>query len=248
MKKPSLLFIAAGLVLGGLVLTGCPSNNNPTAPNPPTATPTSTRTATPVNTPTVTVTSTPTASATSTATDTQTSTPTDTATVAPTDTPTSTPTPCATLGSAGDSNHVGSGSTCAALAAPFTLSTTVYAYQMEIYASNQPDNTGIYVGIYSDNAGAPGTLLASAGPTGLLTANSWNVIPINGLYLSAGNYWVAAASAGGSGSQWPFSEDGGVTTGLFYNGCTNSLPWPTSSNILTGQPVISLTVDYKSCN
>jgi|GEM_PF-5295196 len=53
-------------------------------------------------------------------------------------------------------------------------------------------SSNIRVAIYSDNAGAPGTILAQSGSVACVAG--WNVIPIAATALSAGNYWLASQS------------------------------------------------------
>ena len=57
-------------------------------------------------------------------------------------------------------------------------------------------NNNYEVGIYSDNAGAPGTLLATS-TQGTLSSSGWTSTPISGATLSPStNYWIAYMSNG----------------------------------------------------
>jgi hypothetical protein len=73
---------------------------------------------------------------------------------------------------------------------------------MSVYISTidpTPANDDYKLGIYTDNNGAPGALVASSAQ-GTLTANSWNTLPITASLTGNAYYWLAYINNGSAGS------------------------------------------------
>jgi O-glycosyl hydrolase len=129
-------------------------------------------------------------------------TPTPTGTPAPTPTPTPTPTPAPggllvgdqTVESGGDTNPAGD-----AEAFKYTATGTGAASTISLYVNTGNSATGLVAGIYNDNGGHPGTLLASGTATGLTSA-AWNTINLSpGTSITTGTtYWIAVLGTGGT--------------------------------------------------
>lgn len=71
-------------------------------------------------------------------------------------------------------------------------------------------NNKIKLALYSDNAGTPGTLLATA-TEGIITTG-WNTLPISATLSPATNYWLAFIMNGTSGSAGNLSYNNGGTS------------------------------------
>ena len=218
MKK---LHLTLALVLLGLsmaALTGCPptKNSTPTSPNPM---PTNTITDTPTITYTATLTGTPTLTATVTRTFTATLTPTTTATS--TSTPTVTSTATATSTATPCSGVFGSNSSYPSIGGnpdglffiriQASQTTSLVSLSMEISGG-----TTFQMGMYADNGGSPGSLLADTGPqadtTGLNKATlSTPLALVNGTY-----YWLAFHTDGNfygqAGGSYPLAINPSVPT------------------------------------
>jgi len=162
----------------------------PTPTSAPTRAPTPTPSATPTRTPTPTPTRTPTPSATPTRTPTPTPRPTVTPTATPVPTATPTPNPNSiTIGDTTVESADDNGNGNLLLAQKATLSQTATIQSLSFYVNALGGN--LRLGLYSDNAGAPGALIASTNeftPTSI----GWNtknvVSPVS---LLAGTYWLA---------------------------------------------------------
>ena len=61
---------------------------------------------------------------------------------------------------------------------------------LNVYLQNVKANTGVYVGLYTDSGGEPGTLLAQASRD-LSIGSGWYAFDIPDVSVSAGNYWLA---------------------------------------------------------
>jgi hypothetical protein len=111
-----------------------------------------------------------------------------TSAAAGTPTPTAVPTVCSNLGFSSISGGSGAKTNNFIEALSFTVSSSVTITSL----SMRIDTTGggnTVLGLYSDNSGAPGTLLAS----GVIndTVSSWNTVAVTPVAISAGNYWLA---------------------------------------------------------
>jgi hypothetical protein len=84
----------------------------------------------------------------------------------------------------GSSNHL-NGSKVTASNGGTISSMSVYVGGIDALSGNQ----SYQLAIYTDNAGKPGTLVASSA-TGTLTANSWNTLPIAATLQPNTSYWL----------------------------------------------------------
>jgi outer membrane protein assembly factor BamB len=74
-----------------------------------------------------------------------------------------------------------------------------------VYLDTTSTATRVYLGVYADNAGHPGTLLSQGSSTSL-TKGAWNTIPTTGATITAGTkYWIAIL---GTTSGTPVFRDG----------------------------------------
>ncbi len=80
---------------------------------------------------------------------------------------------------------------------PFTPSSGGYTNQASVYVGGNSAASGLVVGLYSDNGGAPGTLLAQASMASPVSG-AWNSLPFPIVPVSAGaRYWLAILGTGG---------------------------------------------------
>jgi outer membrane protein assembly factor BamB len=62
---------------------------------------------------------------------------------------------------------------------------------LSLYIDPSSTGTAVAIGLYSDSAGHPGTLIAQ-GSSSQLSPGGWNSIPVSGAMISAGTpYWIA---------------------------------------------------------
>lgn len=207
-----------------------------------TVSPTPTSSATPTGTATESVTSTETITDTiaNTSTATPTQTVTNTATTTPTLTTTSTATysTCAAAGLTTTAPATGgNGSTFFAVRVNIPVGSVVSKLQMFIksYSSGS-----IQLGLYSDNAGYPGTRLAMTNSISSITTGlaSWDVTsPIS---VTAGNYWVAYNCSGYA----EFASDNSTTQKFTFITYGYSMPdtFPSGGPVYDG--VFSLSAVY----
>jgi PKD repeat protein len=82
---------------------------------------------------------------------------------------------------------------------------TAKAYRQKADKAGKVTNLSVYVtsgstalvaGLYSDNNGRPGTLLAQ-GKLSSPKAGAWNAVPVPATAITAGTYWIAILSPGG---------------------------------------------------
>ncbi len=95
--------------------------------------------------------------------------------------------------------------------------------KMSYYIASGSTATNLSVGIYSDNNGKPGSLMAS-GSISAPVANSWNTITVTPAPLAAGTkYWMAVLGTGGTVK---FRDSTGSTYKAYTSSQTNltSLP------------------------
>ena len=75
------------------------------------------------------------------------------------------------------------------------------------------------VGVYTDNAGVPGTLVGSLGTyagNGLGTQDLYTLTPAAPIALAAStNYWVVASSASANGCAFGWTQSGSAPSGVF---------------------------------
>jgi hypothetical protein len=203
--------------------TGTPSPTPPRATV--TATPTPANTPTPTNTPAP---STATPSPTASSTPTRTATPTNTS-VPPT--PTHTPAPTSTPPSG---SPVLIGSNLIGDRQDYTIPGTANAFQLTatagtlntlaLYLDRTNTATTVVLGVYSDNGGAPGTLLTQ-GTITAPTNGAWNRVTVPPITLVAGgSYWlvVLAPQSGGTVQFWDKGSGGAAI--VSYQTTLTSLP------------------------
>ncbi len=223
----------------------------------PTATPMPTQTPSPTPTVTPTATSSPTATATATATPTgsndtptPTQTPTATATAHPTATATATSTATALLGYATVGGQTDSGDANFVNGSRFTSNATggtVTSMSVAIGQADAAPHNQYQLAIYSDNNGAPGTLLAHSS-TGTLTGNAWNTLPVSATLQPNTNYWLMYNTNGSNDAMNDLHYDTSGSVPYAYS--TASVPfgsWPTTfGQATTSTAAYSIYATYGS--
>lgn len=177
-------------------------------------------TATPANTATAT---TPTATSTATSTP-RTTTPTATSTSVSGGSTLGNTTVGSTLDS-GDANNM-NGSIFRTGSAPSTVeSMSVYVGPVSAAPNNQ-----YQLGIYADNNGVPGTLVASSA-TGTLTPNAWNTLPIKASLNSNTGYWLMYNTNGNNNMYYaPMGNPQAAWTGMSFGDWPQTFGQATMSN------------------
>jgi hypothetical protein len=75
---------------------------------------------------------------------------------------------------------------------------------MNVFVDNSSTATKLYIGLYTNAAGHPGTLLAQGSIT-TITRGTWNTVPVSTASISSGTtYWIAIL---GTSSGTPFFRD-----------------------------------------
>ena len=93
---------------------------------------------------------------------------------------------------------VGTAASGSADAFALTAGQTGTASSISVYLDGQNRATTLWIGLYSDGDGHPGSLLAS-GSTSSPDAGAWNTVPIAQTTVSAqSNYWIAVLGTGGT--------------------------------------------------
>jgi hypothetical protein len=181
-------------------------------PGAPTLTPTpmSTSTDTITVSPTFTVADTDTVTQTATESPVASATPTFTATI--TFTPGSTPVTCASPGYFGqDQPYTDLSFWTNISASKFTLTEEAYVNTIWIFVNNSGN---VQAGIYTDNSGSPGDLIASSAvqPVSQGSANGWAQVPMTDIRLVPGDYWIAIQTDGPAHpiSMWGKASAGSV--------------------------------------
>ncbi|MFC0532170.1 Ig-like domain-containing protein [Phytohabitans kaempferiae] len=100
-------------------------------------------------------------------------------------------------------------------------SMSVYVDQISSAPNNQFE-----VGIYTDSANKPGTLVAKS-VTGTLTANSWNTVAITADLTANDSYWLMYNTNGAAGNRNNMRYGGGGTS-TFSSSSTPFGTWPTT--------------------
>ncbi len=155
-----------------------------------------------------------------------------------------------TLESSSDSNAVGQAEAFQTIA-----STTGTLGSLTIYIDAQSTATQLYLGLYADNAGHPGTLLTQGSST-LLTTGAWNTITVPPTAITSGvTYWIAVLGTTGGKpffrdrSQGSCKSEGSSlstltalpatwTTGAVYSDCPLSAY---GSPAATNNPILAVT-------
>jgi hypothetical protein len=119
---------------------------------------------------------------------------------------------------AGSSDNDASGS---AEAFRFTATSAGSAQSISVYVDSDSNASGLVAGVYGDNGGHPGTLLAS-GSTSSPTAGEWNVVTLNSTanVLSGTTYWLAVL---GTGGQLNFRDSSPGTSSCSENSSADGL-------------------------
>lgn len=190
------------------------------AGGPPAATPT------PINTPTPTATNTP----------------------GPTPTPTNTPIPPRTFGNTSVGSATDSADANWLNGSRFVTGSTagtVVSMSVHVGAVDAFGNDRYALGIYTDSAGSPGTLVAHSA-SGMLTANSWNTIAVSATLTANTAYWLVYNTNATSASLNDMHyATGSGTLGFGTSGDTFGT-WPTSFGAsTTGSGTYSIYATYQ---
>jgi hypothetical protein len=110
---------------------------------------------------------------------------------------------------------------------------TVTSMSAHVGGIDASPNNQFQLGIYEDNNGVPGALIAHSG-SGTLTANTWNSLPISATLAGNTSYWLMYNSNGASPSNndMQFSV-GSAGQGAFSNATTNFGSWPANFGLAT---------------
>ena len=108
-------------------------------------------------------------------------------------------------------------------AQPITVQFADTLSSISVYLNNPASGT-IVLGLYTDSAGYPATLLASGSMTEV--PNSWNTVNLNAP-VSAGSYWLALDNS----NNLPINGDAATSTPYYLKAYTysGSLPNPLSA-------------------
>ncbi|MGZ6005539.1 MAG: putative Ig domain-containing protein, partial [Candidatus Saccharimonadales bacterium] len=123
----------------------------------------------------------------------------------------------------GDSNYL-NGSKVTTGSGGTISSMSVYMGGIDALSSNQ----SYQLAIYTDNAGKPGTLVASSA-TGTLTANSWNTLPISATLQPNTSYWLMYNTNGQTSAVNNMYYNNGTTgQGAYSSGAVTFGTWPST--------------------
>ena len=121
----------------------------------------------------------------------------------------------------GDSGFL-NGSFVVTTSAGTTVSASAYVGVIDSSTTNR----GYQIGIYTDNAGKPGTLVATSS-AGTLVANSWNTVPLAASLQAATKYWLIYNSNGRTSTvNNMFYDAAGANTGAFTTSSVTLGTWP----------------------
>jgi hypothetical protein len=98
------------------------------------------------------------------------------------------------------------------------------ASAMSVYMRAVATARSYQMAIYTDEAGVPGTLVASTA-TGTLTANAWNTLPIAATLSGNTAYWLMYNTNGDNNMAF---DTGAVNQGAWSSGATPFGAWPTA--------------------
>jgi hypothetical protein len=152
--------------------------------------------------------------------------------------------------SGSDNNDAGSSE-----AFPFTSSASGSTVAASVYVDSASAATGLVVGLYSDGAGAPGTLLGQASLSSP-SSGAWDTFAFPSVSISASTrYWLAVLGTGGRLNFRDDSTDGScqsVTSaaadltsmpssfsGVSWNTCNVSAYLSVADATLSGAPIVS---------
>jgi hypothetical protein len=121
----------------------------------------------------------------------------------------------------GDNNNL-NGSIVTAPSTGTVTSMSVYVGAIDSSASNQQ----YQVAIYTNNAGKPGTLVASS-VSGTLVANAWNTVALSAPLQAGTSYWLIYNTNGRSATVNDMKYDVGTAgVGVFSNTVVAMGTWP----------------------
>jgi hypothetical protein len=105
------------------------------------------------------------------------------------------------------------------------------ATHLSIYLDTGNQSSKVVVGIYTDNAGKPGTLLAQ-GTISVTTAAAWNTATIPATTITAGQkYWIALLSPPTKGTiRYRDASGGDAQTYPSTRRTTMPSPWSTAAH------------------
>ena len=109
-------------------------------------------------------------------------------------------------------------------------------------------STNIKMGVYTDNAGAAGTLVAISSPT-LVSSSGWAEFSFAGQVLEPGNYHIIAVSSvvGGAGWDMGSRSSGGLPAARIYTTFSYASPPTTAAapdNQYNNGLAVSITYTY----
>ena len=109
--------------------------------------------------------------------------------------------------------------------------------KLTVYVDATSTATSLTAGLYADNGGHPGTLLAQ-GSINAPVAGTWNDVTVTSVQVTSGsNYWIALLAPNGSSGTLRFRErGGGATAETSSQANLTSLPaaWSTGSSYNDG--------------
>jgi len=140
-------------------------------------------------------------------------------------TPSITPTICVSgiLGNTGGSSSQFSGGSTI-YASRYELLQDGTVYNMNVYIESAPPGSEIMVGIYTDAAGQPDSLVVPSWPQEV--SAGWNEIDIPTIFMAKGFYWLAVQ---GQTAVSIFYTPGGATDGVATSNIFGTLPDPFGS-------------------
>jgi hypothetical protein len=119
----------------------------------------------------------------------------------------------------------------------WTALTTGTSIEFEVYLDSTNMSSNIQVGLYADNSGDPGALLASASKTSGITNGGWNAVNVNTSVTAGTTYWLAAMSGDTHDLIVRQHSSGGCSPGTAISGTTGATtldsPWNTTGETST---------------
>lgn len=131
--------------------------------------------------------------------------------------------PISQLGNSDEYENESGGFTWHHVGTQFSTSDTVLANSISVF-NRRSGSVALRFGIYSDNNGQPGSLIAQTNYTvqGTSSGPTWTTLDLeNATSLSPGNYWIVASVASFGGSARFYYENGGSSRSCF----STAFPW-----------------------
>ena len=123
-----------------------------------------------------------------------------------------------TLAPSADSNNAG-----VAQAFSYTATGSGTTSDIELYVNTGTTATKLYLGLYADNGGEPGALLAS-GALSSPVSSAWNDVSVGSTAVTAGStYWIALLGTGGA-LYYPDTWGGSGASYVESNSALSSTP------------------------